>query len=423
MPLDPKHIIKFLENISYDRDSTEMLYLLIKRIDQLCSDCEIDRIQCTLTPLCTRRFLLRLRIKNNLTLEDLPKFCYSVLKNVLHRDFYSKTVVYKPFDAYLYLLDFLDVFFHGDYRKLNKFISFKNWEDALKIFNERIERGEDFQYQLTDNYMVFKYADKIHAIFLNENYALCNANRENIVDLEILYALCELYRRQFFPEFKVRFKPSKYVEIALVLPRDVLNIISKEPNYEEGMTKLDDYFWNLFPKDLEALTEICYKISLRIEGYAKSLFIRLYLNIETNKYIGLKKQFSLKFRDLRFMFNFIYRTYDDFYILRLSEIAEIRVEKETRKAIAKEKEIKIEPKPQKEVFEHKKIEKDIKKERSNEVKVEKKTIKKIEVSEHPGKIVVEKNLYKKYENENPGKKAIWRGNETKDFLEWKKNYV
>lgn len=32
------------------------------------------------------------------------------------------------------------------------------------------------------------------------------------------------------------------------------------------------------------------------------------------------------------------------------------------------------------------------------------------------------NLYKTYEKENPGKKAMWRGNETKDFLAWKKKY-
>jgi len=32
------------------------------------------------------------------------------------------------------------------------------------------------------------------------------------------------------------------------------------------------------------------------------------------------------------------------------------------------------------------------------------------------------NLYKIYEEENPGKKAIWRSKETKDFLSWKKKY-
>ena len=206
MPLDPKHIINFLENTSNDKFNSQLLHLLLNKIDKLCfEECQIDRIACTLTPMCTRRFLLKLRIKNGLTVDDLPKFCYSVQKNILHRDFYGKTVVYKPFDAYLYQVDFLDVFFHGDYRKLNKFISFRKWEETLQIFDERINKGDNFIYELTENYLVFKYDEKIHVMFLNENYALCNANRETITDLEILYALCEIHRRQFFPEFKITF--------------------------------------------------------------------------------------------------------------------------------------------------------------------------------------------------------------------------
>ena len=216
MPLDPEDIEKFLENTSNDKLNTELLYMLIKRIDRLCfEECEIDRIACTLTPMCTRRFLLRLRIKNNLTIDEIPKFCYNVQKNTINRDFYQKTVVYKPFDAYLYLIDFLDVFFHGDYRKLNKFISFKNWDEVLKIFNERIERGENFQYQLTENFIVFKYGERIHVIFINKKYALSNANKENIVSLEILYSLCELNRRLFFPDFKVKYYPLKFVKISI----------------------------------------------------------------------------------------------------------------------------------------------------------------------------------------------------------------
>ena len=402
MPLDPEHIEKFLENTSNDKLNTELLYMLIKRIDKLCfEECEIDRIACTLTPMCTRRFLLRLRIKNNLTIDDLPKFCYSVQKNVLHRDFYGKTVVYKPFDAYLYLVDFLDTFYHGDYRLLNKYISFKDWNEVLKIFDERIEKGEDFRYYLTDNYIVFNYGERIHVVFLNEQYGLCNAKRETIVDLEILYGLCQLYRSFFFPEFKVKLEHSEYVEVTAIVPIDVISYISSNPNFEDDLSKLDDYFWNFFSKDLEALMDICMKISLNIEQYTNNLSIRLYLNLETNNYFGSKKQFSLRYRDLRLLFNFIYRIYDEFYIFRLSEVAEIEVKKEKRKVIAKKKDLKMEPKPQKEVFEHKKI----------------------EVIERPSKIVVEKDLYQKYENENPGKKAIWRGKETKDFLEWKKNYV
>ncbi len=59
-----------------------------------------------------------------------------------------------------------------------------------------------------------------------------------------------------------------------------------------------------------------------------------------------------------------------------------------------------------------------KEEQSKQVKkvnqLEKKEIKKI--------VEPQINLYKIYEEENPGKKAVWRSKETKDFLAWKKKY-
>jgi len=96
--------------------------------------------------------------------------------------------------------------------------------------------------------------------------------------------------------------------------------ISSDPNTEEDLSKLDDYFWNIFPKDLDALLEISKGISLNIDQYNHNLVIKLYLNLETNNYISVKKKNSLKYRDLRLLFNFIYRLYLDFYELHLNEI-------------------------------------------------------------------------------------------------------
>ena len=64
MPLQPDHILEFLDYESETKFKSELLELLRKRIDKLCfEECERDRIQCTLTPLCSRRFLLKLRTK------------------------------------------------------------------------------------------------------------------------------------------------------------------------------------------------------------------------------------------------------------------------------------------------------------------------------------------------------------------------
>ncbi len=318
MPLEPNHLANFLGNTVNDKFNSELLDLIIKRINKLCfEECQIDRIQCTLTPLCTRRFLLKLRIKNGLPLEDLPKFCYSVQKNIVLRDFRGKTVVYKPFDAYLYLVDFLDIFFHGDYRKLNKFISFQNWSEALEIFDDRIKnRDENFRYHLKGNYLIFKYDDRLHIIFVDEKYVLCNANRENIASLELLGAICEFYAKLYFPEIKVKLIKSEYIEVTSILPKDVLNTISKTPTVAENPSKKDHYFWNVFYEDLEAMVQFCKEIHLDYD-WMGNLLIKLGINLETNNFNEKNNKIQLRYRDLRFLLNFIQRLYNEFYVIWL----------------------------------------------------------------------------------------------------------
>jgi hypothetical protein len=315
MPLEPKHYLRFLENESEGKNKSELLDLLDKRIKTLCFDeCERDRIVCTLTPLCSRRFLLRLRIKNNLTIEDLPQFCYSVHKGVVERYFRNKTVVYRPYDAYLYIIDFLDIFFHGDYRKLNKLISFKNWAEAKKIFDDRIHnRNENFKYLLTENYFFFKFEDKIHVIFLKEGYALCNANRENIVNLEMVYDLCRLYADIYFPEVNLRILGSKHVEIMVKIPYDVLTKVRSDAT-EINDSKADQYFWNTFWEDLNALTQNCDEIHLQMDK-SQNLEVALSISLLTSNYSEDEKRVPLRFRDLRLILNFITRIYTDYYII------------------------------------------------------------------------------------------------------------
>jgi len=317
MQIQPDDIIKFLNNESETKFKSELLNLLVERIEELCfKRCQTDRIQCTLTPLCSRRFLLKLRIKNGLKLDDLPKFCYSVHKGVVERFFRNKTVVYRPYDAYLYLIDFVDVFFHGDYRKLNKFVSFKNWDEAFKIFDDRIHnRNEKFDYLLTENYLFFKFEDRIHVIFLNELYVLCNANRENIPDLELLQGVCKLYSGINFPEVKLRQRQSKHVEITVKVPYDVLNEISTEPSIKND-SKADQYFWNTFWEDLNALTQYCDEIHLQMDKN-QNLEITLYLSTETSNYDEEENPVPLRFRDLRLILNFINRIYQDYFVLRV----------------------------------------------------------------------------------------------------------
>lgn len=45
MPLEPKHIKNFLKNSANDKFNSELLDLIIKRLNKLCfEECQIDRI-------------------------------------------------------------------------------------------------------------------------------------------------------------------------------------------------------------------------------------------------------------------------------------------------------------------------------------------------------------------------------------------
>ncbi len=317
MPLKPEHIKNFLNDESEPKFTSEVLTFLTQRLHELCFDeCQIDRIACTLQPKCSRRFLLKLRIKNNLTSEDLPKFCYSVQKGTIEREFRNKTVVYKPFDSFLFLVDFLDIFFHGDYRKLNKFISFKKWKETFDILDDRINnRNENFKYLFTGDYLIFKFDERIHIIYINEKYVLCNANRENIPSLELLAGICQLYFSLYFPEAKFNLNPSKLVEIGVKIPYDVLSSLKEDPSIPID-SKTDKYFRNLFGEDIDVLTQYCEEVHLQMDPN-QNLNIILLISNQSKNYFGKENPQPLRFRELRLILNILTRIYNDFFILWL----------------------------------------------------------------------------------------------------------
>lgn len=319
MPLSPEHILRFLERESEPKFKSEILGYLTQRIHELCfEECQIDRIACTLQPKCSRRFLLKLRIKNNLTVEDLPKFCYTVLKGVVEREFRNKTVVYKPFDSYLFLVDFLDIFFHGDYRRLNRFISFNKWKETFEILEDRINnRDEHFNYLFTGqkNYLIFKFGDRIHIIYVKEKYSLCNASREYIPNVELLSGLIQLYSSLYFPEVKLNVVPSRYIEITIKIPYEVL-LNLKDDRPDKIDSKAGKYFWNVFWEDLDWLTQYCEELHLKIDS-KQNLKIILLLRNQSKRYLSKGKSMSLRFRDLKLVMNFITRIYNDYYVVWL----------------------------------------------------------------------------------------------------------
>jgi len=127
--------------------------------------------------------------------------------------------------------------------------------------------------------------------------------------------VCVFYSKLYFPEAKVKLNPTKYVEVTTILPNDVLSKIKSPPDNNEK-SPLDNYFWENFPTDLDAISQYCKEIHLEMKKN-NDLEIKLYINLQTNNAIDKKRQLPLRFRDLRFLLNFIYRMYNDYYIIWL----------------------------------------------------------------------------------------------------------
>jgi len=316
MPLEDSDIIQFLNNPVNERFNSEMIDLLIQEIDNLCfKKCQVDRITCTLNPMCTRRFLLNLRIRKGLDLEELPKFCYSVQKGVIERYLKGRTVVYKPSDSYLFLIDFLDIFFHENYRRLNKFITFKNWEEAKELIDEEIANGKEISYQKTDRYFFIKYNDELHVIFLDKGYVLCNADREDILNIEQIKGILDLYSDDLFPEVNIKSNQDNVVKIRIKIPNDIVSNINFDKIKEEVNEESNEfYFKEEFHKDLFDLSSYCSKISLSSNFY-EDLIINLLINEKTHKYKDEKVQIPLRYRDLKTIITFLDKLYNRYYVI------------------------------------------------------------------------------------------------------------
>ena len=129
--------------------------------------------------------------------------------------------------------------------------------------------------------------------------------------MELLRSLCDLFARIFFPEVKLKVNPNKNLEMTITVPVDVLKGVSDGPPSKDNDSKIDDYFWEVFPNDLDALSQYCVKVQLSFNR-RDDLAIKLILNPNS---LGNKSIPTLRYRDLRLIFNIIFRLYNDFYII------------------------------------------------------------------------------------------------------------
>jgi ribosome maturation factor RimP len=109
--------------------------------------------------------------------------------------------------------------------------------------------------------------------------------------------------------------PTNCVEIKTIIPKETLLKISTTEPADEG-SKRDKYIWNVFPSELDTLSQFSKEINIYLDK-KKNLAIRIHLSIESEGILNRSKRAILRYRDLRLIFNILYRLYNDFYILHV----------------------------------------------------------------------------------------------------------
>lgn len=305
MNTDPHSIIEFLLKYGTKKQNSELLKKITNDIDALCTKCQQDRIQCTLTPLCSRRFLLKLRIKSGMKLEEVPKFCYRQLVSLIARDKEEKRTLYRPIDAYIFLLDFLAIFFPKHYRSLFKNLSFRKFEEAVDVLESfKKKMKQNFTYFLTDNYIIIQFYKKIYIAYLKEQYVCCLVRRDEINDINLLESLI-LFFSTNYPHIVVERTPDNSILISLKVFKN--NQLDLQKYFNSSNDDPNDEIPS-FLKDMDNISDISHEIKFYFDE-SDNIDIKLDVNLKTNiNHEFLGKQ-SINFSNIQGIFEFFNHLY------------------------------------------------------------------------------------------------------------------
>lgn len=303
MNTDPRAIIDFLLKHGFKKQNTELLKNIAKDIDTLCTKCQRDRIQCTLSPLCSRRFLLKLRIKSGAKLDDVPKFCYRQLVNLIARDKEKKRTLYRPIDSYIYLLDFFAIFFPKNYRSLFKNLSFRKYEEAIDVLESfKRKMKDDFRYFLTENYLIIEFYEKIYLSYLKEQYVCCNLRRDEISDLNLLENLI-LFLSTNYSHIIVERTPEDSILISLKVFKKKQTDLHKYFNEDIDENK------SLFLKDIDIISDISNEIKIYFDE-SDNIDVKLNVKLKANinhEFFGKRQINYENIQNIFEFFNHLYK--------------------------------------------------------------------------------------------------------------------
>ncbi len=299
MNTDPRAIIDFLLKYGSKKQNSELLKKFSGEIDSLCKQCQQDRIQCSITPLCSRRYLLKLRIKSGAKLEDLPKFCYRQLVNMIARDKEKKRTLYKPRDSYIYLLDFLAIFFPKHYRALFKSLSFRNYIESIDVLESFRKQNKDkFRYLLKEKHLLIEFHNKLYVVFLKEQYVCCNLKNEPLYDINLLEDVI-LFLSTEIPGIVVERTKENNIDVWFRVENSNRVDLERYFSIKSEDLKEDDHS---FGKDIGVLTDISNDVRFSFDE-SDDFNLKLNFKLKTNTNNQFAGKESVKVSDVKRVFN------------------------------------------------------------------------------------------------------------------------
>jgi hypothetical protein len=245
--------------------------LLFKEINEYCAACEGDRMLCVMSPKCTERILLKVRMQADATPDQLPRFCYSQSLNNLKRYLEKKTTLYQPVDVWIYAQDYIDVVFpklkiqtfkqnlknpkeiHNAIRKSNVpavYFDLKNID--AQMFRRIIERDKmikegTFLYDLRDTFLLIWYEKQISITDFETNITVCNAAYDIIEKLTIVDMVFQIYCAEFNINHHTTYKSENEILLSMNVPfKDLKEDIEKNLAFLDEFIKfLQNYFFEI----------------------------------------------------------------------------------------------------------------------------------------------------------------------------------
>jgi len=281
--------------------------LLFSELKVYCTNCENDRMLCVLSPACTERILLKVRLQTGGLKEDLPQFCYSQNITNLRRYLEKKTTLYEPMDVLIFNEDFLEILFPGLANKIVKMYDLKNLESSIReihkmikktkipainfedkivdaqLFNRIMERDKmikegTFIYQINNNHLLIWFEGVIFLSSFSSGLTICNAKKDLIPDLQLLDIVYHIYCAEQNISGKSKFESENEITMTIEFG---LNDIDQDLSSENS-----PYFVELF----ESLQSFFYRVNVHVDEKNTLVIVLSYQNVDSllNR-IGLSK--------------------------------------------------------------------------------------------------------------------------------------